>query len=211
MCLSCLPHQVALTSQPGSVCRHRRGHIPRVLKLRDPCVQASSGLTPNAELALASIGVQVNMGIEGEFVASLQDLHSVTSAVSTARLIHLNLYPVTSSSGIEFLNGKQAYLTGFNDLSNSSTDPIAEYGNTTVDVTGTITHYESHPEAIVSEPAGSTGGACLRRVLLGVPQTFALPYWSGDRGWAKVRRFQVFRWFASCYFTSGSASIAARG
>jgi hypothetical protein len=185
--------------------------------MRDLCVPASSGLTPNVELALASFGVRVSMGIEGEFVASLQDLHPVTSAVTTARLIHLNLCPVTSSAGIEFLNGRQAYLTGFravvyfNDLSNSSTDPIAEYGNTAVDVTGTITHYESHPEAIVSEPAGSTAGACLGRVLLGVPRRFALPYWSGDMGWAKVGRFQVFRWFASCYFTSESASIAARG
>ena len=68
-------------------------------------------------------------------------------------------YPYTSTAGDEFLNEKQNYLSGFtaviyrSELSNFQTDPVTEYGNSTVDVTGTITQYEGHPEIIVSEPS----------------------------------------------------------
>ncbi len=73
-------------------------------------------------------------------------------------------YPYTSSAGNEFLNQEQNYLSGFtavvysDDISNFATDPLAEYGNTTVDVTGTITQYGGHPEMIVSKPSQIKAG-----------------------------------------------------
>jgi len=67
-------------------------------------------------------------------------------------------YPLRTSAGDEFLNEKTDYLTGFttvvfrSDQGNFSVDPIDAYGGREIEVKGTVTTYEGHPEIIVTDP-----------------------------------------------------------
>ncbi len=67
-------------------------------------------------------------------------------------------FATTSKNGNVFLDEKTNYTSGFsvtiysNNVSKFN-DPVTQYSNKTIDVSGTIAQYQGHPEIIVSDPS----------------------------------------------------------